>query len=158
MKALDHLYIGHDRAGGLSMHELVTFVDKYRAEDVSLVYNYSRSDHESAVWDVVKNDSMSNHPALKIEPDDRWVKAENDKKYARTKSESIEQWRRRFDVMVHDAGYYVDNKGTPHWIFFAPGEVIVCKAGLRKTDKSEARYFDGTDHFMIYPYVKEAEL
>jgi len=155
MKPVEQLYIGHDRAGGLTMNELVEFVDKWRGEDVSLVYSYAQSDHETAVWDVVKNDAMSSHPALKIEPDDRWEKAAKEPKYARTSKESIDQWRRRFDTFVHAAGYYVDNRGTPHWIFFAEGEVIDCKLGVRKTDKAGRRYFDGTDHFKIYPYTSD---
>jgi hypothetical protein len=111
MKAIDSLRVCTDRAGGLTMEELRTFVDKHDGSDCALRFNYERSDHEVAVYDVFLHDDMHDAPELKIDPDFRWEIAERMPYLKRVKTETLKDWHQRVDEAIHDFGYIVDNAG-----------------------------------------------
>lgn len=115
MTPIDSLSIGTDRPGGLTMEELRTFVDKHDDKDCALRFNYEKSDHERAVYDLFLHEDMWDAPELKIDPDFRWELAERVPHLKRVKDEALKDWHKRVDETIRFHGYIVDNSGEAQW-------------------------------------------
>jgi len=148
MKIIDELTIAYDARDALTMQELRDFVKKHEKADVTLRHSFIKSDHRSATWEVIDNATMAEHPVhpdLQIDPDDRWILADNKKTLARKPTESINDWRARVDEYVFQQGYYVDPNGRPWWIAFIKATRIANKrAGTVTVEINDVK-------FKVYP-------
>lgn len=144
MKIVDDLFISHDRSG-LTMADLRAFVKRHEGADVSLRHNRTKSDHETTVWDVIDNASWGDSPMLAIDPDERWLLAEKDKKFKRKPDENLMEWRARIDEEIRKKGYYVDSADVPHWVLTADSYSI------KKAKSCNYVVFDNGAFRIYYP-------
>lgn len=150
MKAIDSLSIGTDRPGGLTMKELRTFVDTHADKDCSLRFNYERSDHERAVYDLFLHEDLWDAPELKIDPDFRWELSERVPHLKRVKDEALKDWHQRVDQDIRGFGYIVDDAGEPHWAIS-----LHHKGAKYQTDKKSKRthYLAPNDRWLKIHYL-----